>query len=81
MKLGGIMITLLNKFDDNYVMKEKDILDVASSYISANNLEPFLSDVVFDPNSGHLGHYNLKVCNKVFMLYKNFQSSPILEPD
>jgi len=54
------MITLLNKFDDNYIMKEKDILDVASAYISANNLESYLSDVVFNPNSSHLGHYNLK---------------------
>ena len=54
------MITLLNKFDDNYVMKEKDILDIAASYIKDSNLEKYLSDVVFDPNNSHLGYYNVR---------------------
>lgn len=60
------MITLLNKFDDNYIIKEKDILDVAASYVKDNNLEQYLSDIVFDPNNMHLGHYNLKT-NKIVL--------------
>jgi len=54
------MITLLNKFDDNYIMKEKDILSIISSYIKENNLEAYLKDVSFIDNTNHLGYYNVK---------------------
>ena len=54
------MITLLNKFDDHYIIKEQDIIDIASSYIKANNLEGYLSDVIFDNNSKRLGNYNMR---------------------
>ena len=33
------MITLLNKFDDKYVISEKDILGIALSYIELNGLQ------------------------------------------
>ena len=54
------MITLLNKFDDHYIVKEKDIIDIAWSYVKANNLEGYLSDVHCDNKSNHLGHYNIR---------------------
>lgn len=54
------MITLLNKFDDHYIIKEQDIIDIAYSYIKANNLEGYLSDIYIDNNSNHLGHYNIR---------------------
>ena len=41
------MITLLNKFDDNYVIKKEDVLEIASKYAKDNNLSAFIDDVVF----------------------------------
>lgn len=54
-----LMITLLNKFDDNYVIKKEDVLEISSKYAKDNNLSSCISDVVFtedgdsiyDPNS------------------------------
>lgn len=54
------MITLLNKFDDHYIVREKDIIEIAWSYIKANNLEGYLSDIRIDNESRHLGHYNTR---------------------
>ena len=54
------MITLLNKFDDNYVLEKKDVLDVICAYIKENHLESFLNDVIFDDNSKYMGSYNAK---------------------
>lgn len=54
------MITLLNKLDDKYVIKEDDIKEIALSYIKANNLEAYLSDIYTDNSSNHLGYYNFK---------------------
>ncbi len=52
------MITLLNKFDDKYTIKEKDVLDIVWAYAKENNLEDYLKDVVFDPECHHVGNYN-----------------------
>ncbi len=60
------MITLLNKFDDEYKINEKDILDIAWSYIKENRLEDILKDVKFDPTSIYLGFYNDKSNTIVF---------------
>lgn len=54
------MITLLNKFDDGYVIKEKDILDIIYQYIRDYKLEPYLTDVIFDNKNTRLGHYSEK---------------------
>lgn len=51
------MITLLNKFDDGYEIKEKDIVDIIYQYIRDNKLEPYLSDVLFNRDSTRLGRY------------------------
>ena len=79
------MLTLLNKFDDKYKMKEKDILDIAWSYIKENNLEEILKDVKFDPNSSYLGIYyndsntmvfnDERIYNKVNELYNELLSN------
>ena len=52
------MITLLNKFDDNYIIHEEDILDIISQYIKAYDLEQFIKDVNFDNNLNVLASYN-----------------------
>ena len=52
------MITLLNKFDDNYIIHEEDILDIISQYIKAYDLEQFIKDVNFDNNLSVLASYN-----------------------
>ena len=53
------MITLLNKFDDDYLMREKDFLDISASYIKDNDLENYLNDVIFDPSYPHIGRYDI----------------------
>ncbi len=53
------MITLLNKLDDEYIMQEKDILEMGASFIKSNNIEPWLKDIAFDPNIPHIGHYDV----------------------
>ena len=60
------MITLLNKFDDRYVIREQDIIEIAWSYIKANNLEGYLSDIKFDNDSKRLGKYNIKTKEIIF---------------
>ena len=40
------MITLLNKFDDNYVMKKEDVLEITSKYAIDNNLSSYVNDIV-----------------------------------
>lgn len=52
------MISLLNKFDDNYVINEKDVLEIASYYLTSNSLTDYLKDIIFDDKSTHLVYYN-----------------------
>ena len=40
------MITLLNRFDDNYVIQKEDVLDLTAKYIRDNNLSGLVSGVV-----------------------------------
>ena len=54
------MITLLNKFDDNYSLEKKDVLEITNAYIKENNLELYLVDVIFDDKSQYIGAYNMK---------------------
>lgn len=60
------MITLLNKFDDNYVIKPEDVYDIVNAYIRNNSLEPYLKDISFDPTNKNLADYNLKTNEIVF---------------
>ena len=53
------MITLLNKFDDNYVLEKKDIYDIADKYIRENNVEKYLKDIIFTTDENVLAHYNI----------------------
>ena len=48
------MITLLNKFDDNYLIKEDDVYDIVFSYIKENNLTDELKDIVFSSSDNFL---------------------------
>ncbi len=41
------MITLLNRFDDNYVIKKEDVLEITSRYAIDNNLSSYVNDIVF----------------------------------
>ena len=54
------MITLLNKFDDGYIIGEKDVLEIVSHYIEEDNLEEFIKDVSFDNNYEGMGAYKHK---------------------
>ena len=63
---GGHMITLLNKFDDNYVIgKINDICDIVSPYIRQYNLGGYLKDISFNPESKYLAYYNIRT-NRLF---------------
>ena len=53
------MVTLLNKFDDNYVIKEDDVYGIISSYIKENDLNDEINDVIFSSSDNSLGSYNL----------------------
>ena len=52
------MITLLNKFDDHYVMKENDILETVYHYIVENGLELFIRDVSFNDKLDTIARYS-----------------------
>ncbi len=52
------MITLLNKFDDHYVIEEVDILEIVKHYIHENNLEMYLNDATFDNSIPDIAKYN-----------------------
>ena len=52
------MITLLNKFDDHYVIEEVDILEIVKHYINENNLEMYLKDANFDNSIPDIAKYN-----------------------
>ena len=54
------MITLLNKFDDKYIISKKDILGIALSYIELNGLENYFKDISFSSDSKFMGYYNIK---------------------
>ena len=52
------MISLLNKIDDNYIIMEKDILEIVSYYLTSNSLTDYLKDIIFDDKSSHLAYYD-----------------------
>ena len=60
------MITLLNKFDDNYIIQEKDVLEIINYYINENNLKDYLNDVIFSNHSKYIGCYDLKTNQIIF---------------
>ena len=60
------MITLLNKFDDRYIIKEQDIEEIGWAYIKSNNLDGYLKDIIFDNDSKRLGKYNIRTKEIVF---------------
>ena len=53
------MISLLNKFDDKYLIKEDDVLEIAMFFLKNYNLDNFLKDINFDNQSKYLAYYNL----------------------
>ena len=59
------MITLLNKFDENYLIHEEDVLKITMHFIKDNNLELFLNDLVFDDSVDVLAAYNVNKNNIV----------------
>ena len=52
------MNNLLNKINDQYVIEKNDILDLALLYVRKNNIEQFLSDVIFTSKANVMAHYN-----------------------
>lgn len=52
------MISLLNKFDDKYIIKEEDVLEIISFYLKSNDLSDFLKDVNFDNQANYLAYYD-----------------------
>ena len=68
------MITLLNKFDDNYVIEKRDIYDIASAYIDENNIQSYLQDIIFTSKENVLAYYNVSTNKIVFnnIEIKNF---------
>ena len=52
------MISLLNKFDDNYVIKDGDILEIVSFYLRSNGLDNYLKDIKYCTNDKFLAYYN-----------------------
>ena len=53
------MITLLNKFDEEYTIKKDDILEISAKYAKENKVEPYLNDILFT-NNGIISSYNEK---------------------
>ena len=60
------MITLLNKFDENYLIHEEDVLKITMHFIKDNNLELFLNDLVFDDSVDVLAAYNVNKNNQTY---------------
>ena len=54
------MITLLNKFDDKYIIKEEDVLEIVSFYLRSNNLDNYLKDTIFDDKENFLASFDTK---------------------
>ena len=54
------MITLLNKFDDKYIIKEEDVLEIVSFYLRSNNLDNYLKNTIFDDNENFLASFDTK---------------------
>lgn len=54
------MITLLNRFDDGYIMKEEDIRQIINEYKKNYGLEEYVRDVSFKPHSKYPAFYNTK---------------------
>ena len=67
------MITLLNKFDDGYIIQRKDVLDIISHYIDADGLSEYIKDVDFDNSDLSPASYN-PITHKM-----RFNPEPILE--
>ena len=60
------MIDVINKMNDHHIIEKDDILKIIADYISKNNLEKYLCDVVFSSETNHLAHYNIST-NKVVL--------------
>ena len=53
------MISLLNKFDDNYIIEEKDVLQIVDYYLKNNSLDNYLKDVIFVKDSHYIAGYSV----------------------
>ena len=54
------MITLLNKFDDKYIIQKDDIHEITSKYIKENEAEDYLRDVNLTKESDIVVDFNYK---------------------
>lgn len=54
------MITLLNKFDDKYIIQKDDIHEITSKYIKENEAQEFLRDVNLTKESDIVVDFNYK---------------------
>ena len=52
------MISLLNKFDDKYIIKEDDVFEIVSFFLKSNDLSNFLKDINFDDHANYLAYYD-----------------------
>lgn len=79
------MITLMNKLDDeNYIIQQRDVLDVADAFIRENHFDEFLKDIDFKQNINGIGHYDAnkrviffnenKILEKCYSLYNSLLS-------
>ena len=54
------MITLLNRFDDQYVVKKEDVLEIAAKYVKDHGEEAYLRDINFTKEDGVITDFNYK---------------------
>ena len=45
------MVTLLNRFDDNYIMKKEDIMEIVAYYTKEKGIQSSIKDVFFTSNN------------------------------
>ena len=64
---GIYMITLLNKFDDNYVIGKKDIYDIVYDYVKKENIEKYFHDINFTNALSVLAGYS-RTRNEIFLI-------------
>lgn len=53
------MISLLNKFDDQYVIREEDVLELVLFYLRSKGLKNFINDVKCNSVEDYLASYNV----------------------
>ena len=76
------MITLLNKFDDNYIIEKDDVVDITERYIKDNNLTSYVNEVIFNDkeksnydSDKQILKYNLKdIMNSNIVLFNQLKS-------